>query len=85
MRSPPRSSPRPARFQAWLTPGLSVAHENGLFDVMRGEETQIFGALTDARPPSSSRPGTHSKWARVEDACVADHPHAHDGRNVRAA
>jgi 2-dehydro-3-deoxygalactonokinase len=66
----------PARFEAWLTPGLSVAHENGMFDVMRGEETQIFGALNDAAPDLIIAPGTHSKWARVEDGCIADiHTH----------
>lgn len=45
-------------------------------DVMRGEETQLLGALA-LRPaliPDSSwiLPGTHSKWARVRDGAVAD-------------
>jgi 2-dehydro-3-deoxygalactonokinase len=37
-------------------------------DVMRGEETQIFGALTAASRAAGAfvLPGTHSKWARVE-------------------
>lgn len=44
---------------AWQVPGLAP-------DVMRGEETQIFGAL-DADDASGLfiLPGTHSKWARV--------------------
>ncbi len=45
-------------------------------DVMRGEETQLLGALA-LRPaliPNSTwiLPGTHSKWARVRDGAVAD-------------
>ena len=51
-----------------LAPGLSVLDSRGAPDVMRGEETQIFGAL--ARAGASEGlfvlPGTHSKWARVE-------------------
>lgn len=45
-------------------------------DVMRGEETQLFGAL--ALHPEHGRqstwllPGTHSKWARVRDGVVVD-------------
>jgi 2-dehydro-3-deoxygalactonokinase len=46
---------------------LSARDEAGVPDVMRGEETQILGALDDL--PDSALvclPGTHSKWARVE-------------------
>ncbi|MBV8034117.1 2-dehydro-3-deoxygalactonokinase [Roseateles sp.] len=52
----------------WILPGLM--HDGALPDVMRGEETQIIGAL--ARHPELAvqcclvLPGTHSKWARVE-------------------
>lgn len=38
-------------------------------DLMRGEETQILGALCDASLHSAScivLPGTHSKWAQVD-------------------
>ena len=49
-----------------IVPGLSI-EANGVPDVMRGEETQIFGALQllgleDAR---IVLPGTHSKWVTV--------------------
>ena len=51
-----------------IVPGL-VCHEvGGIPDVMRGEETQILGALDDRRPLALHLvvlPGTHSKWARV--------------------
>lgn len=56
-----------------IVPGLSI-DKNGVPDVMRGEETQIFGALqllglSDAR---LVLPGTHSKWATVTDRRVTD-------------
>ena len=45
-------------------------------DVMRGEETQLLGALA-LRPPLANRsncilPGTHSKWVSVRDGVVID-------------
>ncbi|MFZ3119650.1 MAG: 2-dehydro-3-deoxygalactonokinase [Variovorax sp.] len=54
-----------------LVPGLSVEH-NGVPDVMRGEEVQIFGAiaLTGQRDGLFVLPGTHNKWARVADGRV---------------
>lgn len=52
-----------------ILPGVS---QHAPADVMRGEEAQILGALT--RHPQARRvvlPGTHSKWARVEDGRIA--------------
>ena len=53
--------------QVKLVPGLSAADEAGVAEVMRGEETQVFGVL-DAMGGSglACLPGTHSKWVRVE-------------------
>jgi 2-dehydro-3-deoxygalactonokinase len=54
-----------------LVPGLSC-EDRGVPDVMRGEETQVFGAL-DLRKLADARlvlPGTHSKWVRVEGGSV---------------
>lgn len=55
-----------------LVPG--VLQFGDLPDVMRGEETQILGALTaDPALASSSRlvlPGTHSKWVTVHDGRI---------------
>jgi 2-dehydro-3-deoxygalactonokinase len=51
-----------------FVPGLVTRHPNGLPDVIRGEEIQIFGAL-DALGLDDGLfvlPGTHSKWATVE-------------------
>ena len=46
---------------AYIAPGLKCIDANAQADVMRGEETQIWGAQL---PPSSIcvLPGTHSKW-----------------------
>lgn len=43
-------------------------------DVMRGEETQIFGALRCLKRSAATfcLPGTHAKWARVEDGRCTD-------------
>lgn len=51
--------------QLHIAPGLRCIEPNGQLDVMRGEETQVWGA---AITPGSLcvLPGTHSKWAWVE-------------------
>ena len=49
------------------TPGL------GLLNVMRGEETQIFGLLNQAEAKPDGflvLPGTHSKWALIKEGAV---------------
>lgn len=60
-----------------IGPGLACTSEARGPDVMRGEETQIFGAL--ALDPALCAgevrfilPGTHSKWVRVEYGQVCD-------------
>jgi 2-dehydro-3-deoxygalactonokinase len=58
-----------------IIPGLSCTNASGLFDVMRGEETQLLGALR-LRPDLGRgrrlfcQPGTHAKWVLVEDGVV---------------
>jgi 2-dehydro-3-deoxygalactonokinase len=49
-----------------IVPGLSC-ERHGVPDVMRGEETQVFGALDLLRMNDGVfvLPGTHSKWVRV--------------------
>ena len=63
--------------EVFILPGLTRRRELApdLFqaDVMRGEETQIFGALTSLGRGDATfcLPGTHSKWALAEDnSCV---------------
>ena len=55
-----------------IAAGVSCTNRLGAPDVMRGEETQILGAV--AAQPSLGRgrhvvalPGTHTKWALLED------------------
>ena len=58
------------RRKLWIVPGVSMIADDGTPDVMRGEETEIIGALTAAERERGSAlfvlPGTHSKWVRVE-------------------
>jgi 2-dehydro-3-deoxygalactonokinase len=55
-----------ADLQISLVPGLSTENDS-MPDVMRGEETQIFGALALSGRDGGLflLPGTHSKWAEV--------------------
>jgi len=50
--------------RVWLVPGVSCSDRRGIPDVMRGEETQIFGAAGSAASEEGLFviPGTHSKW-----------------------
>ena len=50
-----------------LLPGVSYVDARGAPDVMRGEETQILGAGGDGM---FVLPGTHSKWAWVENGRI---------------
>lgn len=68
-----------ARQLAWvepgrvaIVPGLSCEHD-GAPDVMRGEETQVLGALQLLGIAGCLLvlPGTHSKWVRVADGRIA--------------
>jgi 2-dehydro-3-deoxygalactonokinase len=40
-------------------------------DVMRGEEIQIFGVVSNNESATIVLPGTHSKWAEVRDGAIA--------------
>jgi 2-dehydro-3-deoxygalactonokinase len=54
-----------------ILPGIAQRDMNAP-DVMRGEETQLLGALGNdaAREALVCMPGTHSKWAEVKDGAV---------------
>lgn len=55
-----------------LVPGLNCIDDSGVAEVMRGEETQIIGALaTMGGHGLACLPGTHSKWARVAEGRIA--------------
>lgn len=65
----------------WIVPGVRWRGAGDTVDVMRGEETQLLGAmrLADARADGGASsadgwyllPGTHSKWVRIEQGRVA--------------
>jgi 2-dehydro-3-deoxygalactonokinase len=54
-----------------FVPGFSITGSDGVADVIRGEETQIIGEVGAA---AGRRllvlPGTHSKWALVDDGRI---------------
>ena len=59
----------------WIAPGLKGDGVAGAPDVMRGEETQVFGFLhADPARLEGRRlichPGTHAKWIVVEDGRI---------------
>ncbi len=61
------------RLSVWLAPGL---RQNKPADVMRGEETQIAGALA-VMPKFDGvlcLPGTHSKWVHISAGEVVSFP-----------
>ena len=60
-----------------IVPGIKCGvNANGQPDVMRGEETQVFGELMVGAPPTPGQlrffclPGTHSKWVVCRGDCV---------------
>jgi 2-dehydro-3-deoxygalactonokinase len=52
-----------------IAPGLTTVRLDGLPDVMRGEEIQIFGSVTSS-DALVCLPGTHSKWANISGGAV---------------
>ena len=58
--------------EARIIPGLSARDQAGIAEIMRGEETQIIGALPDTETDALiCLPGSHSKWATVEAGNIA--------------
>jgi 2-dehydro-3-deoxygalactonokinase len=54
-----------------IVPGVRSG-EGAATDVMRGEETQIFGVLDAAQAGVFCLPGTHNKWVWVEGGRIVD-------------
>lgn len=56
-----------------IVPGLITRGARSVPDVLRGEETQLLGAISPEEPRVIAvLPGTHSKWAIVERGTVVD-------------
>ena len=63
------------QLKAAIVPGLKCTSPIGEPDVMRGEETQLLGWLSDAAIDRQSGtllclPGTHTKWVQIEEGVV---------------
>lgn len=60
-----------AHAQVRLIPGLSDHDDAGVPEVMRGEETQLFGVMPGLASTSLvCLPGSHSKWAHIENGRI---------------
>lgn len=58
-----------------ITPGIRCINPLGSPDIMRGEETQIAGWMSQDRAYQAGSfllclPGTHTKWVLVRDGCI---------------
>lgn len=60
--------------EALLVPGLSCRDRHGVPEVLRGEETEMLGALAEGDQAEATvcLPGSHSKWARIAGGRVAE-------------
>lgn len=59
--------------RSFIVPGVCFCAPDGTVDVMRGEETQLLGALALGHGDGwYVLPGTHSKWVRLQEGRVAD-------------
>jgi 2-dehydro-3-deoxygalactonokinase len=66
-----------ARADVRIVPGMRCTNPLGAPDVMRGEETQLLGALTAVPALGHGRqlvcmPGTHTKWVLLLDGTVIE-------------
>jgi len=72
-----RALARVDKHDAVIAPGLLCKNRFGAPDVLRGEETQILGAIRAEPRLRHGRhliclPGTHTKWVVLEDSIVRD-------------
>lgn len=58
---------------AKITPGVRFLGENGMSDIMRGEELQILGLMQQITDEHATivLPGTHSKWVSVTNSTIS--------------
>ena len=66
-----------ARADVHIVPGMRCSNPLGAPDVMRGEETQLLGALASHPELAQGRrlvcmPGTHTKWVALHDGTVLE-------------
>jgi 2-dehydro-3-deoxygalactonokinase len=72
-----------------IIPGVAQRPDAGRFNVMRGEETQVLGALEGGSVDGLlCLPGTHTKWVEVRDGQLASFSTSMTGEaraNLRAS
>src|SRR4029077_19138426 len=68
-----RAAPTAGAREVLICPGLVSRDADGVTDVMRGEEVQIFGALSISTRTTATvlLPGTHSKHAGVSNGSIS--------------
>jgi len=67
------AAPSLAGRRVWIVPGLAYRPAGAWPEVMRGEETQIFGLPGELAERGAHRiclPGTHSKWVHLEQGRI---------------
>ena len=69
--------PASPRAGVFIVPGMRCSNPLGAPDVMRGEETQLLGALELEPALAEGRqlvcmPGTHTKWVSLRDGIVQE-------------
>ena len=57
--------------KAWIVPGLCLERRDN-HNIMRGEETQLLGAVNLAAATTYVLPGTHAKWVQADGDTVHD-------------
>ena len=71
-----RVAEAPADRRWFIAPGYCLRGGAGEVDVMRGEETQLYGALhllgAGAADGCYVLPGTHSKWVRLHEGRITE-------------
>lgn len=70
-------APAAPRDGVHIVPGMRCTNPLGAPDVMRGEETQLLGALSLVPALAAGRqlvclPGTHAKWASLHDGVLQE-------------
>lgn len=61
-----------AEMEIAIVPGVALFRGEDLQDVMRGEETQVFGVPENMLAGVVVTPGSHSKWIRFEDGRICN-------------
>ncbi len=73
--------PVPGLGNAHIVPGICRSTDGARHDVMRGEEVQVFGAMSGPVPAVLCLPGTHSKWVRYQHDAIVDFATAMTGES----